>query len=577
MPDGELMGWHALIKGKRSVGYTRHADLPEGRDGNSKGFAGAFDAFLGDHPEIRARLEAMILKRRGEVHEARISAKSLHKVFITLCESAGISSSNYPFNSKSLGRRSLERFMHKVASQNLVESTASRYGKDAIKRLATGTGYSKHIYSMAPYDLVGLDAHKLHCFGTVQVNGPAGSKRVAIERLWIVPVLEGDCAAILGYSVGIRTECNAAVIENALISAMSKWSARKPSIPGMEYLPGAGLPSGVFPELAGRGWATLMVDNAAPHYAKAVAERARRRIGCFLNFGPVGHWEHRGALERLMATLEAYGFSRLPSSTGSSPADPKRDDPVRKAIDLGIDWEHLLDLIDITLANYNVTPHAALGNRSPLSVLRDKYHEAASQFLPRSLPPPSAAQPELGIAIETRFVRGNKAAGRRPYIEVDRVRYTSPVLANAMSMIGKQIRLHIRESDLSTIDVYLVTGESLGTLRAQGVWGRCKHSRELRKQFNALDDAGELLNLPGSDPVQKMLAYYAGAALKQTEKNRLKVSRAGTKLAHTAHSTGKSLEEVKAMEPARAIDMVSAPEKLPAPLIQRPRWKAINS
>ena len=301
--DGELMGWRALIKGKRLGAYVRQKECPNGRTIGRGEFIGSFDAFLRDYPDIKDRLEALILKRKGEVHEARISAKALHKVFIGMCEAAGLTPNQYPFNCKSLARRSLERFMHKVEEQHLEVSTRARHGKVAASRLATGTGYSKHIYSLAPYDLVGLDAHKLHCYGTVKIQGPTGPKRIAIERLWIVPVLESECAAILGYSVGIRTECNAAVIENALISALSIWKPRKLSIPGMEYLPGAGLPSGIIPELAGVGWISLMVDNAAAHFAKAVAERGRRRIGCFLNFGPIGHWEHRAALERLMETL----------------------------------------------------------------------------------------------------------------------------------------------------------------------------------------------------------------------------------------------------------------------------------
>lgn len=574
--DGQMLGWTALIEHTRAKPYVRQMQLPQGNAGACSGFTGAFRTFLAEHENIKTALEDLILKRRGKLHEARITIKTLHATFVGMCESAGIRSNQYPLNSKSQGLRSLARFAKEVLQRNLVDGAAARYGKNALKRLGTGTGYGQHLYAFAPYDLAGLDAHKLHCYGTIKILGPAGPQRVAIERLWIVPVLEYQSRAILGYSVGIRTECNAAVIENALISAMSVWQPRQLTVPGMTYRPGAGLPSGIFPELAGRGWVTLMLDNAAVHFSRAVAERARRRIGCFLNFGPVGRWEHRAALERLMKTLEVYGFQRLPSSTGSSPQDPARDDPVRKAVELGIDWEHLLDLIDIVIANYNVTPHTALGNRTPLGVLRDNIHDTTLDFLPRSLPPPTCSQPELGITVETRFVRGNREAGRRPYVEIDRVHYTNPVLANAMGMIGKKLRLHVRESNLCTVTAYLESGEEIGVLTAQGAWGRVPHTREMRKQINALIDARELANVPGDDPVQKLLSYYAAQVVKQTSKNRFKVSRAATKLAHVAHAAGCSPDTVS-VATTPPIEAVEPPDKLPSQLIKPPRWKSINS
>lgn len=576
--DGNLVGWPALISGFRIANYNRVNKMPSGLAGTSNGFAGAFTAFLRKHPKIKEHLDTLILKRKkkGVMHEAKISAKKLHATFVALCKDAGVSNDEYPLNSRSCAKRSIARYMNDVLESNIGEGTSARYGSVASSHLNVGTGYPPHLLSTAPFDLVGLDPHELHCFGTVRVNGPAGPQRIAIERLWIVPVLENECRVILGYSVGIRTECSAATVESALISSMSLWQPRKPKIPGVTYLPNAGLPSGLFPELVGCGWVTLTIDNAAIHYARAVAERARKRIGCFLTYGALGHWEHRAVLERLMKTLEIYGFQRLPSSTGSSSKDPTRTNPVKNAIDSGIDWEDLLDLVDVILANYNATGTESLGNRTPLNALRDHLHCSHPTFFPRHLPEASFDQPELGVSVERKCIRGNKIQGRRPYIELDRVRYTSPLLASSMALIGKFLIVHIRESNYCTVTAYYESGEELGVLTAAGAWARTPHTREMRKQINALRDAGDLILYPGQDPIEAMMQYYASKAHHDAEKNPLKVSKAATKLTNAAYISGLKIPEVNLDVPIHLKPKTPPTETL-SRLVKKPMWKTIIS
>jgi hypothetical protein len=354
------------------------------------------------------------------------------------------------------------------------------------------------------------------------------------------------------------------------------------------------LPSGRFPELIGRAWAAMMVDNAAVHYARAIAERARQRLGCAVNYGPVGHWEHRPALERVMRTLEAHGFQRLPSTMGTGPLDPAKDDPVRKAIELGIDWEVLLDLIDVVIANYNVTPNEALGNRSPLSLLQDYVGSGSLDFLPRRLPPPVATVAELGVTIETRAVRGKLRQGRRPYIEIDRVHYTSPVLSSCFGLIGKKMRVHIRESNMCSVTAYHESGELLGILQAQGAWGQTAHTREMRKQINALRDSGELVVGYEDNPVVALLHYLGSQAHKDAEKKPMKISRSATQLARAAEASGLPVLPHSASPPAPVpvpvpvsvpvLALIStpdpgAPAKPPASplsaLVTPPQWKTV--
>lgn len=578
--DGRPYGWTALIPNFRTKDYRRTVELPRGQ-GAKAITAGAFDMFMEMHPEIKAKIDGLILKRpeKGHIHEARISFKDLHAAFVYSCEQTGVAGNVYPLNSKSRGRRSIERYAKQLILCQTEAATAGRFGKVSKSHLSVGKGRPSGVIALAPYDVVGIDPHKIDCIGTLRIAGPKGPQRVAIERLWIVPVVDDFSRAILGYSIGIRTECSAVTIEQAIIAAMSTWQPRKLIVSNMTYTPDSGLPSGVIPELSGRAWAAMMVDNAAVHYSNAIAERARRRLGCGVNYGPLGHWEHRSALERVFRKLETYGFQRLPSTTGSGPSDPKKGDPAKSAIDLGIGWEELLDVIDVAVADYNAGANEGLGNRSSLSMLRDYASIKSMGLLPRRLPPPTATIPDLGIEVEGKTVRGDPENGRRPYVEIDRVRYTSPILSSAFALIGRKLRVHIRATDMCTVRAFHESGEELGVLSAQGAWGRTKHTREMRKEINALRDSGQLEVRYNDNPFVALLRHLQTETAKAAAKKPRKISRSATRLARASAETGLPIEHaVPSESPPKLVPAATLPEPPRQPLtslVQPPTWKTI--
>lgn len=579
--DGRLWGWGGLLKGIRIKPYHRRSQLPQGSAGEIDGFAGCFTKFLESHDDIRQELDALILKKktkRNKGHEARISIRDLTTKFVDLCLEHGVRENEYPLNVASKAKRSIGRYLRLLVESQPGKGTRARHGKDAAKRLSVGTGESSFPLSHAPYDVADLDAHEIHCIGCVIVPGPAGPQTVAIERLWIILTVDDVSSAILGYSVGIRTEVSSATVEESLISSTRPWQPRKLSIPGMSYREGAGLPSGIIPELAGCFPAVLKMDNAAQHYAKRIAESARRRLGCAVTWGPVGHWEHNALVERIFKTLELYGFQRLPSTTGSNVEDPIKDDPIKNARKEGITWEGLLDLIDVLVANYNATPNMGIGGQTPLQVLQDQLHSSDPTFLPRILPPPSIDCPDLGIVVEVGVVRGNQQKGRRPYVQLDRVRYTSPVLARSFGFVGSKLRLHIRESNMCSIEVYFESGQHFGTLRAQGKWGRTPHTREMRKQIFALADAGELTLSSHDDPVEALLQYYSNKAYRDVTKRPNSVSRAATKLVNAVVVSGLDVPSAKQpnQDPTNfAGDNMKPTRPIPS-TIKPPVWKSVT-
>lgn len=576
--DGQLIGWPALVKFLRVVPYVRKASPPVGPVGSASGFSGAFSNFLRNHSKLREQLDGLITKKKrpDKIHESRKSIRQLTSDFAGLCRAAGVRDDEYPLNSKSLARKSINRYVKKLTHCQR-EAVEAQHGARAAHRLNVDTGEAGFPLALAPYDLSGFDAHEEHCIGCVVIDGPAGPQPIAIERLWIDCVVDFCSRAIIGYCVGIRTELSSAVIEEAFIFIQRPWVPRTLDIPGMKYVEDAGFPPGVIPELLGCFPAVLKCDNAPTHFANRIQESARRRMGCAITYGKLGSWEHNHAVERVFKTLESYGFQRMPSSTGSNSQDPLRPkNPVAEAVKHRITWKELIDLTDVVLANYNATPSIGLGGQSPLQVLRNHLYLSKPTFLPRPLPPATLGCPELGVVVETRFVRGNVKEGRRPYVQIDGARYTSPVLSSSFGLIDTPLRIHIREANMQVVHAYLPSGVELGPLRAKGGWGRTPHSREMRKQVNELCDSKEIWVGLGDDPVQKLLDYYATKTYKEGLKRPASVSRTGTKLANAANVSGLPIPRVQESHRNDTADLVGNPSRPVPSTTKMPKWKTVT-
>lgn len=566
---GDLIGWAGLISRLRVRGYTR---IRVECQGGAHGFAGKFQQFLRDNEEKRKALH-QIIRAGGGPKSTRSQAPTFRSVFTTFrafCLADGMTMGDYPWCSKSGGRRSIERY----AVSFIASDTAAAkvwYGADAAVGLSLGTGNKSFPFAMAPLDVVGADAHKIHCIGVVMINGPAGPQPVPVERLWIYPVVEKKTRCILSYSVSIRREISAANIEEALVACSRPWKPRLLIVEGQRYLDGAGLPVGTIPGLTECRPCVIRIDNAAQHFAKRIVVRARRTLGCTIAWGPVGGWWRNAVTERVFRTLELYGFQRLPSSTGSHPKDPRRPDSVANAIKHRISWDELLDLIDVTIANYNITNHRGLGNRAPLEVLATLLQSSDSIFIPRPSAPETVNTPKLGITVETRFVAGCARKGqiKRPYVEVDKVHYTAPALSNRFDLLKKPIVLHINEGDMRSLHAF-VEGRPIGELTAQAEgWRHTAHTREMRKAINALIDTG---GIPpdSTDYVLEYMKKLVARTHQEASDRPSRKSPSGTLLADAARVSGAPIPELPTADIARRPRAVSRP--MPGH-IKKPAWR----
>ena len=89
---------------------------------------------------------------------------------------------------------------------------------------------------------------------------------------------------------------------------------------------------------------------------------------------------------------------------------------------------------------------------------------------------------------------------------------------------------------MCSVTAYHESGEVLGILHAQGAWGQTVHTREMRKQINALRDSGDLVVGYQDNPIVALLQYLGSKAHKDAEEKPMKISRNATKLARAAEA-----------------------------------------
>lgn len=227
----------------------------------------------------------------------------------------------------------------------------------------------------------------------------------------------------------------------------------------------------------------------------------------------------RPIIERFFRTLEQNGFHRLPSTTGSNTKDPKRKNSEENAIKYRITAEHLEELTDVLIAEYNACPHEGNNNLSPLEVFEQRVARGMTIL---QLPEEKRNEITFFSLKVTRRVNGSDKEGRRPYINYEGVRYTNEVLNRSPHLTNKTLELLINTDDLRVIKAFLPDGSELGNLSAIGKWGITPHDLRTRKAINKLKN-NRLIHLSQyDDPIYVYQEYLEKEAQKnKTNRNKL--------------------------------------------------------
>ena len=503
--DGRIWGFRALIPYKRIKEYQRSISTVDHRKSN-RGNAGLLMQLFFKYPHIQESVDALFLKetKTDIIHESRIPVQSIHTHFITLCRDA-IKGDKYPFNVLYLGHRSIANYLTKLKHREITRSVKARHGEEAARLLGFTTQQSRPVI-IEPYRRVQFDGHRIDAIFTITLPSPYGiPSEVVVSRPWLLLVQEIVSRAVLGYCICLKKEFSSDDVLECVKWAIIPWQPKELSIPGLKYTPNSGFPSGIIDELAWAVWDELADDNAKANLSKLVTDKLIETVGCSINAGPAKMPEIRGFIERLFGLLEESGYHRLPSTTGSNPADTRRNEPEAAALKYKISLDALEDITDILIANYNSTPHSGIGHRSPLEYLA--YYLDYHKPIIRKVPEKERGVFNIHTITVQRVVRGNIAYGRRPFIYFEGVRYSNEVLSRSPDLIGKTLNITVNTDEIRSVKAFFMDGSELGILTALGLWGRTPHDLTTRRAINSLRYRRILRITQMDDPIMAYLKW----------------------------------------------------------------------
>jgi putative transposase len=480
-PNGVPWGYRGLIPNKKLKKYELD---PLSRKFNESRKTGEFGLLLEKHPKIRDEIEDLFFGRK-KLSEPVMKPKYIHKKVVDKCKEEGIPRNEYPFNTKHLGYRALCRYLEQLRDTHFGEAS-SRYGHDAEQKAKnSGRGQQNYPQTITPYQKTEFDGHRIDGTFVITIKTLEGDDAVlTLDRLWFLSFIDRATHNVIGRPhICLNKEYNAVDVMIAAKKAVMPVKKKPLTIHGLSYQPTGGYPSERFPDIEWAVWDVVYFDNAKAHLAEMVRERFRNLIGCTTCLGAVDRPMRRPHIERFHQTLTSSSIQRMVNTTGSHPKDPRRKDPEKMAIRYEMTYEHLEELLDVVVANYNGTPHGALFYNSPLEALEQRLNKG---MRPRLLHESKRAEFQFTQIEQPRTIRGSHKSGKRPYIEFMGVEYRNELLVQSAHLIKTKVTLHVNVDDLRTIRVYLPDGSEFGELVASGKWSLTPHTLQMRKAINLL-------------------------------------------------------------------------------------------
>ena len=562
--DGRIQGFRAVIPYARAKRYERVKAVAPTTRTRSSGSSGAMTRLLEQHERLALFLRRCLSERAvyiGEVGQM-CGLHTVHRGFLDVCRELGLTTADYPLNQERQGIRSLSKAIRQLAHQSFA-GAARAAGAERVSAPWADADHARESGARRPLEIVEFDGHKLDIRLHVRYEDGAGVvEDIDVNRAWLLVLIDVYSRAILGWTLVLSAEYDRHDVVRTIQQALMPQRKRsRLSIPGLSYAPAGGFVAECVPRLEGACWERLRLDNARANLAADTLSLLCRVIGCVAEAGPVASPTERPYVERFFGTLARALSHRLPGSTGSNAYDIRRRLADAAGKDsLAVSFDELLELLEVTIANYNGTPHDGIGARSPLEFLTRAM--AFEGDCVRVLSEPFRRQ--LCILQPSRICRvaGNLKDGKRPYINLLGVRYSSRLLQQATDLIGQSVRVFIDPQDLRVVNAYLEDGAEFGPLNASRPWHLTRHSVRLRREIMRLRRQRKLHYTEGDDPVRVFLDFKR----KQVSKQPGRVAHRTAEAARSVAATPPSPPGSSVPAPAAAMTPVLTPVK-PRPLL----------
>ncbi|AFI84765.1 hypothetical protein Q7A_1948 [Methylophaga nitratireducenticrescens] len=508
--NGIYFGYLACIPNLNLKGYKRSNPL-------MLAGAGRFNYFLEKFPNVKQKLDAWALGRSSPSHVAVRGRfyKRIYKAFRQCCQDEGVDINfDYPFTNNDMGMGAVRNYCVRLKNSHFAQAAKVDYG-DSSGRLCVNSVHSiSPTASLQPYDVVQLDGHKVDTEISIKLMDEYGDiQRVNLSRIWLLTLIDTASRAVLGYSISLKQNYSSEDVLTCIAGSLQSSEAMLPGLPYYEI-----------EECKGRLFNCIKFDNAFSQTSSWLQEK-------LIEIGVQEVITNRPArprsnaiVERFFQTLEEESFHQFPTTTGSSPKDPRTRNPLKAANDLAIHVEDIEHAAKLTIQWYNNCPHSSLNGSSPLEFLNNSLLHKSD--LVRSLSEDDLSLEKLFKRQFPLKIRGNKAQGHPPYVQFKNARYSSPTLTSSPELIGESAIFETDIRDIRKGRLFKSNGKYLAEVSVNRQWAEHQHS--LRDRIAILKLAKDKkIQFEGNSPITKYIDFLAERSLiSRKERNEyIRVSR----------------------------------------------------
>ncbi len=515
--DGRIYGLRALPKGTRVRAPRRRAPQKHFEAKPGSGYAGLFHKLLDDHPGIEPDfVHEIIVVRKQQPSMNKASTRQCHRIFLGVCTKNGVSGDEYPFNTQHKGRRAFRTWMKtEFLSKHASAWVAVQEGESAaqIFDYQGGDGSAKplaHCYAVWQFDEVKVDL-----LARYEMPNPQGDwEQIDLPRFSLVRVIETGAGTTLAWRLVLAAQPTAQDLMMLFWDAMNGPPKAVAAVPDLDYQEGAGYPANIFPQLKHGTMVSVELDNALSHLQGLFQRLLAGVCGAVVHLGAPRTPQARGEIESRFKLQAQRVLHQLPATTGSNPTDPVRK-KAAVSVDKRVRTDELEHVLDVYIANENLTPSARAGYEDPLERLRRQLTAGAIRinYLPVAL-----RKPHFFNGLHPVRVIFDEKNHRRPFINFLGARYSSPQLHRGYTLKGQKLWVRFDPRDLRNLLLFLDNGAEFGTVTALGQWGRFQHDLRIRKMFLKLKRAGELEVRPEDEPLDALFAHLRAGAPRDKNK-----------------------------------------------------------
>ncbi len=494
--DESIRGFRALIPYVRKKSYVRSKSVNPDALAAGRGTGGLFQQLLVNHEALRTLLKSQASKYAGPGFAGRVLVKKEHGIFLTklakLLDQAG-----YPFDLQNKGREGYRQALNtEIANQRGNGRGSLRESIERAFRPQTDARY-RHVQ---------IDAHRLDSFIRVKFIGRKGRYKTRVLRPWLIAAVEVDSGSCVGWSLSIEREPSHLDLLRCLYSMMNPWQRRKEfEIAGLDYKPGAGMPSGLIERCAGRYADSISLDNALCGHADNVRQIVLERLHATLRMGLPGEPRTRSEIEQLFNTLTHRNIQHLIGGVRPDMSNREREVSMKDAEEMGLTIEQMEEYLDVVICNYNGHPSSAHYGKSPLQFLRE---EPDSALVRADVSPNASWRQMLNIELTVNVKASDDHAPRINYLKG---MYTNDLLRSSDILVGKDIIITVNLADLRSVEARVPGGISLGTLFVRGPWAHFVHDIRLRRKLNGEIADGDFHWTEGIDPEEQVSNFLRKA------------------------------------------------------------------